>query len=142
MKTLRFTCTLYTGLMLVLLLFPPWSEYDRFNPAWLDPAFSSLGHNWRFRPPSHWGYVQPYHCTDSAGRDAVCGGESVWEPNEDAVIDYPMLKYEAVLGLVASTFFALIANWIGKCLPNSFLFFKDSVFRMGRRVLKNKDPMA
>jgi hypothetical protein len=80
--------------------------------------------------------VQPYHCTDSAGRDAVCGGESVWEPNEAAVIDYRTLKYEAFLALIASAFFALIVDRIGRSLPVAIS--RIMVFRAGLRTLKDK----
>jgi hypothetical protein len=137
-KTLRLAFTLYTGLLFALMLFPPWSEHDQSDPTWLDPYFSSLGHHWRFHPPFHWGYLEPYHCADTAGHDAVCGGMSVWEPDENAVIDYPTLKYEALLGAVASAFFALIVGWIGRCLPGAVSRIKDTVSRMRVRTSKDK----
>lgn len=138
MKILKSTCTLYAGFLLLLLLFPPWSDCDRSDPTWLDPVFSSLGHHWRFSPPYYWGYVEPYSCIDSTGREARCGGVSVWEENEAAVVDFPMLKYEAFLGLIATIFFVLIVDWVGRCIPVAISRFKSLTIRAGLRTFKNR----
>jgi hypothetical protein len=151
MKILKSTCILYTGFLLLLLLFPPWSERDRFDPTWLDPVFSSLGHHWRFSPPYHWGYIEPRPCEaqysdvpqgakvlDSDGRPARCGGVSVWEENEAATVDYRMLRYEAFLGLVVSVFFVLIVDWGRKCIPAAISRLKSLTIRAGRREFKGK----
>ena len=137
MKIARSTFTLYSGLLLLLLLFPPWSERDRLDPAWQDSVFSSLGHHWRFSPPYHWGYVEPYPCeaqysdlppgakiVDSNRHEAKCGGVSVWERNEAAVVDYRALKYEAVVGFVACTFLVLIVDWFKRSIPLVISRFK------------------
>src|ERR1035437_304199 len=133
MKIVKSAFTLYTGFLLLLLLFPPWSEHDRFDPTWLDPVFSSLGHHWRFSPPYYWGYVEPYPCIDSTGLEARCGGVSVWTQNEAATVDYLMLKYEAFLGLIASAFFFLIVDWVGRYIPIATSRFKSLTFRAGLR---------
>jgi hypothetical protein len=138
MKTAKSIFTLYTGFLLLLLLFPPWSERDQFDPPWIDPVFSSLGHHWRFSPPFHWGYIEPYSCVDSTGREATCRGMSVWEPNEAAFVDFAALKYEAVVGLVASAFLVLIVGWFGGLIRVGIPRFKSLTHWARRRTLKNR----
>ena len=108
MKTLKFAATLYAGILLILLLFPPWSEgYYQVRGA--DSLYSSLGHHWRLSFPYYWGY-QEDECTDRVGRTIGCNGRSIWMPNEHAVIDYRMLRYEAALGLIVTIFLVLIVD--------------------------------
>jgi len=131
MKLIRFACTLYTGFMVLLLLFPPWSNQGKLFANQLDPAYSSLGNHWRFRLPYYWGY-QEHYCTDS---NAQCGGESVWVPNRRAIVDSRMLKYEAVLGFFSSLFIALIVDWIGRHVFGATSRFKALVSHVARRFV-------
>jgi hypothetical protein len=117
MKRIKVAGTLYAGILLVLLLFPPWS--DGYYPTGPDPLYSSIGHHWRFSFPYHWGYQEDI-CTDSVGRTIGCNGKSVWMPNENAVINYRMLLYEAVLALVGSLFLTLIVDLMGAPLSLAF----------------------
>jgi len=129
MKVIRFAATLYAAILLALLLFPPWSEQpvDR-RSSYPDPAFSSLGHHWRFALPYHWGYHEDY-CTDSDGRSLGCNGKSVWEADRYAVVDFRMLEYESILGLTFSVFMALIIDPIRTVLARPALRLKDLVSR-------------
>jgi hypothetical protein len=90
MRTIKVVGALYTGILLALLLFPPWSE--EYYPIEADPLYSSLGHHWRFSFPYHWGYQEDY-CTDVNGRMVGCNGRSVWVANDHAVVNYRMLHY-------------------------------------------------
>ena len=131
MKTIRITGMVYAGILLVLILFPPWSYGNRQYEG-ADPLFSSLGHHWRFSFPYYWGY-QEDSCTDSVGRTIGCNGKSVWMPNQYAVIDYRMLLYEAALGLVGSLFLTMVVDLIGTpltfALSNLLAILKDRPHR-------------
>ncbi len=113
-KTIRITGIIYAGILLALLLFPPWSDGTRQYEG-ADPLLSSLGHHWRFSFPYYWGYQEDY-CTDGVGRMIGCNGKSVWIPNENAVLSYRMLLYEAALGLVACLFLTLTVDLMGATL--------------------------
>jgi hypothetical protein len=143
MKVLRFAATLYTAILLALLLFPPWSgrPVDRHS-SYPDPAFSSLGHHWRFTLPYHWGYQEDY-CTDSYGRSFGCDGKSVWEADRYAVVDFRMLEYESILGFAFSVFLALIFDPMRAVLARPALKFKDFVSRiMGRETASTRRVIA
>src|SRR5271170_1386209 len=130
MRVARFACTLFTGFLLLLLLFPPWSR--RPHPEEIDPISLSLGHHWRFRLPYYWGYREQY-CADSNGHERVCGGESVWVPDRQAIVDFRMLEYEAALGLVSSIFIALMVDWITRHLLGATSRFRALVSSFARR---------
>jgi hypothetical protein len=134
MKVLRFAATLYAAILLALLLLPPWSEQpvDRRFLYQLDPVSSSLGHHWRFTLPYHWGYQEDY-CTDSYGRSIGCNGKSVWEVDRYAVVDFRMLEYESILGLVFSIFVALIFDPMRSVLARPASRLKDFVSRIIHR---------
>src|SRR5208337_5102237 len=122
MKLVRFASTLYSGILLALFLFPPWMEqtpYPALQRHWmqLDPAVSSLGHHWRFRPPYYWGY-KTHDCTDSNGINMECG-ESVWVPNPRAAVDHRMFEYEAIVGLVLTIFTTLLVDAVGRNFPGA-----------------------
>lgn len=117
MKTIKVAGTLYAGILLALLLFPPWS--DGYYPKGPDPLYSSMGHHWRFSFPYYWGYQEDI-CTDSDGRSVGCNGKSIWMPDENAVIDYRMLRYEAALGFVGTLFLTLIVDLMSTPLSLAF----------------------
>jgi hypothetical protein len=77
--------------------------------------YSSLGHHWRFSFPYYWGY-QEDNCTDRVG----CNGKSVWMPNDHAVIDYRMLRYEAAVGFIGCAFIGLIIDLTHKPVALAF----------------------
>ena len=107
MRTTKITGTLYAGILLILFLFPPWT--DGYRGTRRDALYSSIGHHWRFSFPDHWGYQEDI-CTDSVGRTVGCNGKSVWVPDDQAVVNYRMLQYEAALGFVGSLFLTLIVD--------------------------------
>lgn len=115
MRLLRLGSTVYVGLLLLLFLFPPWTIVPPLYPQryatryrQFDPLYRSLGHHWRFRLPYHWGW-QTNYCGSQE-----CGGESVWEPNQEAVVDYRLMEYESMLALIVTIFAMLILDPIGK----------------------------
>jgi hypothetical protein len=134
MKELRFAATLYAAILLVLLLFPPWSEWpvERRFSYLSDAAHSSLGHHWRFSLPSHWGY-QEDDCADGNGHLIGCNGKSVWEVDSRAVVDFRMLQYESILGLIFSALLALIIDPMRKVLARPALFFRGLVSKITNR---------
>jgi hypothetical protein len=95
MKSLRLAGTLYAGTLLFLLLFPPWTEGRN----------SFLGHHWRFAQPEHKTYQWSY-CLDSNGVGFSCNPKETQISNNRASVDYALLEYDAVLGLVGSAFIA------------------------------------
>src|SRR5271165_5539819 len=100
MKTARAYGIFCLSFFLWLLLFPPWMEsretFLSGQRGWFvagDEVFPfavshSLGHHWRFSAPLHWEWSQGDQ-------------QSFFVPNLGARIDYRLMLYEAVVGLVA-----------------------------------------
>jgi hypothetical protein len=134
MRLLKFAGLLYTGILLVLLLFPPWTDQFSLIRGY-DPASSPLGHHWRFRLPYHWGYNQHY-CLDASGNDYKCGGDSVWVRNSRAVVDFRMLKYESAVGLILSAFVALFFDLVNRLIAGTKVWRKKLVSRFARSDMR------
>ena len=134
MKVIRFAATLFAAILLVLMLFPPWSEHPLYRrlPYQLDPVSSSLGHHWRFTLPYHWGWREDT-CMTSNGDFVGCNGKSVWEPNRYAVVDLRMLEYESILALLFSVFVALIIDPVKRTLTRPTSALKDLISKFTNR---------
>lgn len=134
MSLIKFAALLYTGMLLVLFLFPPWT--DQFFFSGYDPAFRPLGHHWRFSLPYHWGYIRHY-CYDANGNDLNCGGVSVWEPNRRAFVDFRMMKYESAIGLIFSAFVALFLDLVYGVIAGTELWRRKLFSRFVRRFVRS-----
>lgn len=100
MKVVRWYGILYVSFLLWLLLFPPWMESDKAEVyddlGWhVSTVSHGLGHHWRFSVPFHWEYWY--------GPQG-----SFFLPNLGARIDYRLMLYEAVIGLVAIGLLSLL----------------------------------
>jgi hypothetical protein len=116
MRTFKLAATLMTFFFTVLLMFPPWLEhpFPEGEPA-LDSTLFSIGHQWRFSTPHYWGY-EPKYCSEENGGWRDCGGKSRWKPDSMAVVDDRMLRYQFLISLVMSVFFALMTDWISRII--------------------------
>jgi hypothetical protein len=125
MKAIRWYGILYLSFLLWLLLFPPWMELSRrfiqnsigqgFHP------YTSVGHHWRFSVPYHWEWW--------AGPQ-----QSYFLPNLGARIDYRLMLYEAVVGLVAVALLFLAVPPLVMTFRKITAYTRAGIIFMGTRI--------
>ncbi len=99
MKTARWFGILYLSFCLWLLLFPPWMWTENHYAF---TASYTLGNHWRFSVPSHWEWSE-------------ASQQSFLVPDRrmQTQIDYQLMQYEAVIGLLALALLFLLLPALG-----------------------------
>lgn len=89
MKAARWYGVLSISFLLWLMLFPPWVDSawaEAYSPD--SAVLHRLGHHWRFSVPLHWSWSESSR-------------QSIFVSDWGARIDYRLMTYEAVVGLLA-----------------------------------------
>jgi hypothetical protein len=97
MKSLRLYGALGLGYCLWRLLFPPWIESEYGQIWYPDTLRYRLGHHWRFSAPMHWSW-------------SFDTRTSIYVADWGARIDYRLMLYEIILGLVAIGFLVFLVD--------------------------------
>ena len=94
MKMARWYGILSLSFCLWLLLFPPWVWTEHHYAL---TATYSLGNHWRFNVPPHWEWSE-----------AAQQSHLVPDRRMQTQVDYQLMQYEAVIGLVAVSLLFLL----------------------------------
>ena len=126
MKTLRLFGVLSLGYCLWRLLFPPWIESEYVQIRYPDTLLHRLGHHWRFSAPMHWSW-------------RFDTSTSIYVADWGAQIDYRLMAYEIVLGLVAIGFLVLLIVFLADVMQRPFRALVGWIRRLRRASLERRE---
>jgi hypothetical protein len=120
MKAVRWYGILCLSFFLWLLLFPPWMWTEHHYAF---TASYSLGNHWRFSVPLHWEWSE-------------AAQQSLLVPDRrmQTQIDYQLIQYEAVIGLVALALLFLLLPALEMPIHRIKAFAKVEIILMGARI--------
>jgi hypothetical protein len=120
MKTARWYGILCLSFFLWLLLFPPWMWTEHHYAF---TASYSLGNHWRFSVPLHWEW------SEAAQRSILVPDRRI-----QTQIDYRLMLYEAVIGLVALALLFLLLPALETPIRKGTAFAKVEIVLLGTRI--------
>lgn len=123
---LRIYGVLSLGYCLWRLLFPPWIESEYVQIRYPDTLRYRLGHHWRFSAPMHWSW-------------RFDTSTSIYVADWGARIDYRLMVYEIILGLVAIGFLVLLVGLLVDVLQSPGRALMVRITRLRRAWLDRRE---